>query len=87
MTITVIGATSIGIVVAYLVGYFVTRLNTFTPQALATIIGIMFGGAVVKIFASKQELFWFYPIGLIIGFIIYAIVYIKTGGNPANLRY
>ncbi|MBI4521938.1 MAG: hypothetical protein HY701_13960 [Gemmatimonadetes bacterium] len=66
-----VGAFALGIVIGWLVRYFVRRFSTFTPQVLGTVVSIMLGGAVVKFLEADKVVWWFYPIGLLAGFIIY----------------
>lgn len=79
-----IGATSLGIVAGWLVRYFIRRFDSFTPKTLSAVLSILFGGAIVSFFDADKSLFWFYPIGLLIGFAIYTIIAILAGGihNP-----
>lgn len=69
-----VGATCFGIVIGLLVRYFLRRFETYTPQILGTVISIIAGGSAVSFFDTNKSAIWFYPIGLLIGFISYSIV-------------
>jgi uncharacterized membrane protein len=69
-----IGATCLGIVIGYLVRYFVRRFKNYTPKALSSVVSIILGGGVVKFLSTDQLAWWFYPIGLLIGFMVYSII-------------
>jgi hypothetical protein len=83
--VAVIGSLSLGIVVGWLVRYFIRRFKSFTPQALGFVISIIAGGAVIKFLEADKTVWWFYPIGLLVGFILYTIVAIlisRKNGVP-----
>jgi hypothetical protein len=69
-----IGATSLGIVIGWLVRYFIRRFKTFTPSVLSSVLSIVLGGAAIKFLAADKTVWWFYPIGLLIGFIVYQVI-------------
>jgi len=71
--IPAIGSTSLGIVVGFLVRYFIRRFSKCTPAALGSIISIAVGVTAVKFLAETPTVWWFYPIGLLIGFALYFI--------------
>lgn len=66
-----LGAICLGMVVGWVVRYFIQRFDSFTPQALTAVIGIVAGGAAIKFVQTDPNLIWFYPIGLVIGFVVY----------------
>lgn len=78
--ISAIGATALGIVVGWLVRYFIRRFESFTPKALGSVVSIIAGGAIISFLKTDMSVWWFYPIGLLIGFIVYTIIAIKAGG-------
>lgn len=83
--VAAIGALSLGIVVGWLVRYFIRRFKSFTPQALGFVISIIAGGAIIKFLEADKTVWWFYPIGLLLGFILYTIVAIlisRKNGVP-----
>lgn len=68
------GATCLGIVIGWLVRYFIRRFNAFNPQVLGSVVSILAGGVVVKFLEADKTVWWFYPIGLFIGFVLYTAV-------------
>jgi hypothetical protein len=56
--------------------YFINRYRTADVQLgdLATVLGIIGGGAVLSLFEAKTDLFGAYGIGLLTGFFAYLIV-------------
>jgi hypothetical protein len=79
--VPIVGALSLGIVVGWLVRYFLRRFEKFTPQALGSVITIIVGGAVVKFLEVEKTVWWFYPIGLLVGFILYSIIALWAIGD------
>ena len=77
--IPAIGTMSLGIVIGWLVRYFIRRFKDFTPQALGTVVSIMLGGAVLKFISTDSTVLFFYPIGLLIGFVLYTILALWVG--------
>ena len=78
-----LGALSLGIVIGWLVRYFIRRFKEFGPQALGLVVSIMLGGAVVKFLEADRTVWWFYPIGLLLGFVLYTVValWVDRGGS------
>ena len=72
--IVVAGAMSFGVVVGWLVRYFIRRFSAFTPKTLSAVISIVGGGTVVRFLAADVRAVWLYSIGLLLGFIIYSLV-------------
>ena len=80
--IPAIGATCLGAVVGWLVRYFIRRFDKFGPAALGSVISIVLGGAVIKFLEADRSVWWFYPIGLVVGMGIYQlIVSFGSGGG------
>ena len=69
-----IGSTCLGIVIGFLVRYFIRRFNNFGSAALGSVITIILGGAVIKFIEADRSVWWFYPIGLFLGFVAYQII-------------
>ena len=67
-----IGVIALGIFVGWITRYFLRRQKSFPLMAMSTLLGIVLGGVVLNLFTGPafDDLFWFYPIGLVIGFII-----------------
>jgi len=72
--IQIIGSLSLGIVIGWLVRYFIRRFKTFTPQALGSVVSIMVGGGLVKFLGANQTVLFCYPIGLLLGFVGYTLI-------------
>jgi uncharacterized membrane protein YfcA len=88
MNIPAIGATCLGIVIGWLVRYFIRRFRTFGPMVMGSVISIILGGAVIKFLEADKSVWWYYPIGLFLGFVIYHVLVIvhtrppRDGGSP-----
>ena len=78
MTIPDLGAACLGIVIGWLARYFLTRFRSFTPKIMASVVSILVGGAAVEFLSmgtgGGPNTVWFYPIGLLVGFVVYTIV-------------
>jgi len=72
--IPAIGATSLGIVIGWLVRYFIRRFDNYTPAVFGSLVSILLGSAVMKFLSADQTTWWFYPIGLLLDFIAYQII-------------
>jgi uncharacterized membrane protein len=72
--VAAIGATCLGVVIGWLVRYFIRRFEKFGPAVLGAVVSVVLGGAVVKFLEADKSVWWFYPIGLLIGFVIYQII-------------
>jgi hypothetical protein len=81
-----IGATCLGIVIGYLVRYFIRRFSNFGAGALGSVITIILGGAVIKFLEADRSVWWFYPIGLFLGFAEYQVIatQVVSRGNGYN---
>src|SRR6266404_9478676 len=53
---------------------FRSRMKSFTPKVLSSIVSIIAGGAAIKLLARNSDLVWWYMIGVFLGFVIYSIV-------------
>ena len=58
----------IGIVVGWLVRYFVVRLKNYTISGLTSVIAILVAGAVVNYLGPDKSVNAFYAVGLVMGF-------------------
>jgi hypothetical protein len=84
------GSLSLGFFIAYLVWYFVTRFpaGQFTAAGLTSVVAVVAGG-VVEVFLDvgggsvSAPSHWWYPIGLIVGFVVYELAYIVVHRRPA----
>lgn len=73
---TVAGAASLGIVVGWLIRYFIRRFKRFTPQALTAVISAAVGGGILKLLTVDEHAIWSYFIGLLLGFVIYHLIFV-----------
>lgn len=80
--IPMLGSLSLGIIIGWLIRYFIRRFKKFTPKILGALISVIFGGAIIKFLSFDKSVWWFYPIGLLIGFIIYTITVFWALGPP-----
>ena len=74
--IIVSGALCLGIVIGWLVRYFLNRLREYTVQSLASIVTILVGGTITKFLDSDPFSLGtrVYPIGLLIGILVYPLI-------------
>ncbi len=74
-----IAATGIGVVMGYIVLYFLTRLKKFTVKELGSLFGVILGATVLgflsKLDNTPAEVFAFYAIGIFIGFVAALVLY------------
>jgi hypothetical protein len=78
------GSVCLGIVFGWLVRYCMRRFKKFSAATLTTIASVLVGGVAIKFLNSDPTVLWFYPIGLLIGFIVYSVVgyfAIRFGGS------
>jgi uncharacterized membrane protein len=83
----IIGALSLGIVVGWLVRYFIRRFKSFTPKVLGSVVTAAIGGAVIRFLEHDTNVWWFYPIGLLLGFVVYSIVAVSVGAPMEGVLY
>lgn len=69
-----LGSTSLGIVMGWLVRYFIRRFHKFSPAVLSSVISLTFGGVAVKFLGADNSVLWYYPIGVLIGFAAYSAI-------------
>jgi hypothetical protein len=74
LAVSSIGCASLGIVIGWLVRFFLYRMKSFTPKALSSIVSIVAGGAAIRFLEHNSGPVWWYTIGLLLGFIIYSVV-------------
>jgi len=72
----IIGAICLGIVVGWLIRYFLERFKRFDAKVLGTIVGIIVGGVISKFLLSDPFLYSlnYYPVGLLIGILMYRLL-------------
>lgn len=86
MNIAAIGAISLGIVVGWLIRYFLLRFEKFNSQVLGSTLSLLTGGVVIGFFGivdPEQDVIWFYPIGVLVGFVIYSVT-ARLSGAPSK---
>lgn len=84
-----IGAACLGMVVGFLVRYFIRRFDKYGPAALGSVLTIVLGGAAVKYLQEDKSVWWCYPIGLFLGFVIYqlaVILHTEGGHGPTGSK-
>lgn len=76
------GSLALGIFIAYLTWYFVTRFTEFNVAGLSAVAAVVAGGVVVAFLDAgiapggvPLEHRWFYPVGLVVGFLVYALFF------------
>lgn len=67
--------------------YFLFRFQSFTPQILGSCISLLVGGAAIKFLEADKTVWWFYPTGVLIGFIVYSVMGILAGGSARGMIY
>jgi hypothetical protein len=84
-TLQVVGAACFGALIGWFI-YFINRYRKSDVQLsdLVTMIGIIGGAAILKLFPSGSDLFGAYGIGLAIGFFGYFIILIFLVGISKN---
>jgi len=75
-----IGAFALGVFLGYMAWYFATRVTTNWMTSFSAVVGILFGGVVLGFLGSGFEAQWSYPLGLVLGWLIYALL--KKYGGP-----
>lgn len=71
-----IGVACLGIIMGWLVRYFIRRLKKFGPVTLGAIVIVILGtGVAVRTMGGvDRNNWWYYPIGLFFGVVIYEVV-------------
>lgn len=92
MHVQAVGVFCLGLFIGYLCWYFVVRIGKgqVTADTFAAVVGVLAGGVVItllKDFLSSKPDAWWYPIGLVSGFVLYvAASYFNKrtpgGGTP-----
>ncbi len=84
-TIMLLGAGCFGLIIGWQV-YLINRYRTAAVDFgdLATVIGIIGGGAILSLFPAGSELFGAYGIGLALGFFSYFIMLLALVSRSKN---
>jgi NhaP-type Na+/H+ or K+/H+ antiporter len=85
--IEAVGATCLGIVIGWIISYFLRRYQEFTPKTLGTTISLIAGGVVVKFLQVSPAVWWFYPIGLLIGLSAHTYLALRFGIPPEDVFF
>ncbi len=83
--IPAIGSWSLGFVVGYMAWYFIVRTTDFTAGSFASVVLVVAGGAGVAFVgrdATDPTVRWWYPIGLLVSLVVYALLRASLGGAP-----
>jgi hypothetical protein len=72
-----------GLFIGYLAWYFVARLKDHAIDSLAAMLGVVFGAAVLQ-FVVTTELRALYPVGLVLGWLLWVCARI-LGGAAINV--
>lgn len=74
--VIVVGALSLGLLIGALVGWYFSEAQKTTPVVLGVSISALVGSSVLAMFSflsgshGPSHEYWFYPVGLLIGFVI-----------------
>lgn len=79
-----LGSFCFGVVLGWLVRYFIKRFKSFTPKTLSSIVSVMSGGVVIRFLGAGEFAWWFYPIGLLAGFVLYSVLALWAIGFPIS---
>lgn len=87
MNVQLVGAGCFGAIIGWYV-YYINRYRKSDVQLsdLVTLLGVIGGSAVLKLFPSESELFGSYGIGLAIGFFLYFVILIFLVGISPNFN-
>jgi hypothetical protein len=85
MNVQLIGAGCFGAIIGWYV-YYINRYRKTDVQLsdLVTLIGVLGGGAILKLFPGQSDLFGAYGIGLAIGFFVYFFILVILVGVSKN---
>ncbi|PSO16951.1 hypothetical protein [Bradyrhizobium sp. MOS003] len=86
-----IGCTCLGMVVGGIVAFYIAKVREFTLRGLTSVCAIVGGAGVLKIFEllgvpAEPGVYWFYPIGLLIGAGGLASLHYNEPGQGSGLR-
>jgi len=85
--VEILGLLCVGFLVGWMILFFLRRFQNFTVDVFGGLLGAVFGGVILSFIqlADKTDL-WFYPIGLVIGWIVYQYMYSKKNNGPVLLK-
>jgi hypothetical protein len=77
-----IGTAALGFFLGYMAWYFATRVTDSWMDAFAAVAGVLFGGVVLAFLGgTSADSRWWYPIGLVAGWVVYVILRKLNGGG------
>lgn len=80
--VTSIGAVCFGVVIGYVTYRALARsTSSASVSDLAAVVGAVGGGVVTGLFAPETDLFGWYAIGLLVGMVIYPVVFYRLAGR------
>ena len=71
------GTISLGLLIGALVGWFVNESKIMNDRVLGTAISILSGAGVLGLLSgsrSSTREYWFYPVGLLVGFVVVTVI-------------
>jgi len=77
-----VGALFLGIFVGWLTRYFLFRLRSFTIQGLSGVVAVVSGAGVLRLLGTHTEAVWLYPVGLVVGAVVYSVGACLGGAPP-----
>lgn len=91
ITLSSVGALCLGIFISFLMRTFVRKFDEFNVSALRDVIILATGGGVIQLleFFIKPDssVFAFYPIGLVIGWVVYTVVWVSADLPIEEIMY
>jgi len=87
VTLASFGTLCVGIVVMYFVKLYHSRMKEFDIKTLGSVLGMLFGGVVLSFINRDSASYWYYPIGLLVGLIIYIVLALTLGGKSEIVAF
>jgi hypothetical protein len=80
--VTNIGAVCFGVVIGYITYRALARSTAVAAVSdIAAVVGAVGGGVVTGVFAPESTLFGWYAIGLLVGMLLYPLVFFRLAGR------
>lgn len=79
MTLEAAGSLALGVLVGFLLRFFLRRFKSFTPRGFSTVLTAIAGGAAVKLLSDAPGAVSWYFIGLLGGFVMYSFLLYRAG--------